>query len=140
MPNTPRDGFTIVELIIAVFILSVGIIGLAGSMMHAGTIQRLGLSRVEMTSLAESKIEDLHSKAVSQTDTLHITLGGSLTSSTTDHWDQVTSAAGRSYRRRWVVTTGPAGSRDVTLRIEPLSLGRGEVSSLDFSTLLFKGE
>ena len=140
MPNTAREGFTIVELIIAVFILSVGIIGLAGSMMHAGTIQRLGLSRVEMTSLAESKIEDLRSKAVSQTDTLHITLGGSLTSSTTDHWDQVTSAAGRSYRRRWVVAAGPAGSRDVTLRIEPLPAARGEAASLDFSTLLFKGE
>ncbi len=140
MPTTARDGFTIVELVLAVLILSVGIIGLAGSMIHASTIQRLGLSRVEITAIGESKIEDLRSRAVSQTDTLAITFGGSLASNTTDHWDQVTSAAGRTYRRRWVVAAGPAGSRDVTLRVEPLLLARGEVSSLDFSTLLLMGE
>lgn len=132
------NGFSIIEMIIALTILAVGVLALAPVMVGTSSVERLARNRQEMVSVAESKFEDLRAYASSRTaDTVELAVGGSLTGSVVEHADSLQGATGRWYRRRWEVVAGPAGSREVTLRVEPKPTGStGTIDKLDFTTYL----
>ena len=130
-------GFTLIELIIAVFVLTVGLLGVASVMVGIMSRQIRTASRMEMTVSAESKLEELRAYSMlGASDTAEVTIGGSLTSSETNHSDVHTTPSGRQYFRRWVVTAGPAGARDVTVRIEPVEWRRSMLPQLDLDAIL----
>ncbi len=130
-------GFTLIELIIAVFVLTVGLLGVASVMVGIMSRQIRTASRMEMTVSAESKLEELRAYSMlGASDTAEVTIGGSLTSSETNHSDVHTTPSGRQYFRRWVVTAGPAGARDVTVRIEPVEWRRSMLPRLDLDAIL----
>ena len=140
MSSTSRGsaaGFTLIELIIAVFVLTVGLLGVASVMVGIMSRQIRTASRMEMTVSAESKLEELRAYSMlGASDTAEVTIGGSLTSSETNHSDVHTTPSGRQYFRRWVVTAGPAGARDVTVRIEPVEWRRSMLPQLDLDAIL----
>ncbi len=131
-------GFTIIELIISIMVLTVGILGVLGVMATVTAYQMRTASRDEMTGFLEGKLEELRAAAVVMSaDSMQITMGGSLTSSQNDHSDEVTGPAGRLYILRWQVQAGPAGTRTVTLRIVPAEPSRRTIRQVEVTTLLY---
>ena len=132
-----RPGFTLVELLVAVMLLGVVLVGMAMGILGTASMQNQVGSRREMTEIADSKFEDLRAFALAGSpDTVQLALGGSLTASAADHADSVQSAHGRWFRRRWAVATGPAGAREVQLRVTPRDQARGTLARLDFTTFI----
>jgi prepilin-type N-terminal cleavage/methylation domain-containing protein len=139
--NSRQNGFTAVELMIALLVLSVAIIAMAGVMTQTRRMQGLALSRAELTAVAESKFEELRGAAAGAAAApASLTTGGSLTADTMNKFDETTSASGRHYRRRWQVSGAPEGSVHVTLRVLPAQSSHHELSQLNFSTIIFVGE
>jgi prepilin-type N-terminal cleavage/methylation domain-containing protein len=65
MTNRSRGGFTIVEVLIAIIMLSVGVLALASS---SGTITRMmddGRSRTDLAAVAQSVLDSLRTQAYS---------------------------------------------------------------------------
>lgn len=135
-----RRGFGLVELMIAIIMLSVGMLGLASLMASALRRERLSSTRMEVSSLAEAKFEELRSYgALNYMHALRTRLnaGGSLTLNVTNYADSLTALNGRTYYRRWTIVNGTAlNTRRVTLRVTPRTPLRYDTRSVDFTTLV----
>src|SRR5687768_2823206 len=141
MMNSRQKGFSVIELLIALLVLSVSIIAMAGVMSQTRRMQGLALSRAELTAAAESKFEELRGAAAGAVAApAPLTTGGSLTTDNANKSDETTSASGRRYRRRWQVMGAPEGSVQVKVRVLPVRSSRHELSQLDFATIIFVGE
>lgn len=140
MFNKSRKGFTVAEVLVATVILGVGMLALAGLMATVMGRHTRATIVQEMTTLAESKIEELRaSSIIKAADTAQITMGGSLDASVANHVDTVASpgAAARTFYRRWVISAGPAGTKKADLRISMTQThNRHKIGQMDFSTLL----
>lgn len=113
-------GFSLVELLVALVIFAFGV--LAGVALLGSGYRWEGQAELEtqMTVAAEMKVEEL--KAVAGTelpDTAQLVPGGDLDSNITGYWD-TTELDGRTFTRRWRIQAGPAGTRQVTVRVLPL--------------------
>lgn len=137
-----RRGFTVVELLLAIMLLSVGMLASAAILMSSTRLQRLAASRGELTAVAEAKLEELRSYGQTlATDPLRarLAIGGSTTTTTTSYADSLTAANGTTYIRRWQISAGIAGARQVVVRVEPRGTPRYHVPSLQFtSTVLLQ--
>ena len=135
-----RAGFGLIELMVAIIILSVGMLGLASLMGSALRRDRLSTSRSEVVSVAEAKLEELRSYAAlhsAEALRARLNVGGSLTTNTTNYTDSLTALNGRMYYRRWTVANGAAiGTRRVTLRVTPKVPLRYDTKSVQFTTLV----
>ena len=140
--TTARRGFTIVELLLAIVLLSVGMLASAGILVSSTRLQRMASSRAELTALGEAKLEEL--RAYGQTipaDPLRakLAIGGSTTTTTTAYADSLTGLNGTTYLRRWQISAGIAGARQVRLRVEPKNRPSYHLPSLEFtSTILLQ--
>lgn len=137
--STPwnRDGFTLVELMVAIMILAIVLVSMAAVMTGVANLQRQAESRLEMTAVAESKLENLRASATAGTpDTVQLVAGGSLGSFLTNYSDSVVTPQGRFYYRQWLVASGPGDVRDVTLRVTPKQAALGTLSALDLRALI----
>jgi Tfp pilus assembly protein PilV len=120
---------------LSIVILVIGLLGLATAMASMTRFQDLAQSRAEMTLLGDAKLEDLRGKAAARpVDSTELAVGGSITAATALHTDTVTGRGGRLYARLWAVATGAGGTRDVTLRVQPLVDDRRTPARLDFTT------
>ena len=143
-PRAPRArrGFTIVELLLAIMLLSVGMLASAGILVSSTRLQRLAGSRAELTSVAEAKLEELRGYGQTiATDPLRaqLAIGGSTTTTTTAYADSVMGLNGTTYLRRWRISAGIAGARQVVLRVEPKGTPRYHLPALEFtSTILLQ--
>jgi prepilin-type N-terminal cleavage/methylation domain-containing protein len=132
-----RAGFTLIELMMAIVVLTVGILGLASVMTSVTRRQQLAANRADMLDMANAKLEQLRAAATSRTtDTMQLALGGSLTLAVANHADVAISPRGRVFARNWVVTAGPSGTRTVVLRIRPQLDDRRTPGMLEFTTLI----
>lgn len=132
-----RAGFSLVETMVGMLVGTVALLALAGVMASTLNVRSVSLSRMELTSLGESKLDQLRSHAaLPNADTMKLSVGGSLTSDVTDHAEQITNARGRTYAVRWVVAPGLNGTRDVTVRVAPASPRRNEVPWMDVQSLM----
>ena len=114
-----HDGFSLVELIFAILILTVGVLGMASLMVAASKSEMRATARVELTEVVQNKLEELRAAAAAGTaDTVELNVGGTLGTPVADHVDTTTSSAGRWYVRTWEVSSGPGGTRTVTVRGE----------------------
>lgn len=137
-PRRPRRGFSLPELMLAIVVLAIGVLALAGTMLALMRYQELASNRAEMVSFGDSKLEDLRGAGVSQSaDTVQLAVGGSLTSAAALHCDTLTSARGRVYYRLWQVAAGPVPStRDVQLRVVPQVKDRVTPVRVDVHTMV----
>jgi prepilin-type N-terminal cleavage/methylation domain-containing protein len=132
-----RAGFSLVEVMVGLVVGTIALLALGSVMVGTSQVQRVSLSRMELSSIAETKIDQLRSHAALLTsDTVKLSVGGSLTSSVANHSEQYTSQRGRVYNVRWLVANGLNGTRDVTVRVAPASAYRNEVPYLDAQTLM----
>lgn len=137
--RTSRRGFTVIELMVAVMIISVGLLGMGSVMGSSTRLQTLALSRAEMTTAAENKVEELRVFGMTRSDSplrVAIAVGGSLTAPVAGYSDSTQALSGRWYVRRWQIQTGVAGTRQLTVRVVPRGALRDVANSLDFSSLL----
>lgn len=135
--SSTRRGFTLVELMVAVVLLTVGVLALSGEMALLVGRQIRATSESEMTTLGESKLEELRAFAMLESaDTMQLTIGGSLVASQANHADVIVGPSGRQYTRRWTVEAGPGGTRSVTLRVQGPGNQRHVPLANDFSTLM----
>ena len=129
-------GFTLVELMLAIIVLTVGLLGLASTMASMTRYQDLGAVHADMTALGDHKFEQLRVAATYMTaDTMQLVVGGSLTVPTAQHVDTLVER-GRTFIRLWQVQAGPGGTRQVTLRVRPVVDDARTPSRLDFTTLI----
>lgn len=132
-----REGFSLVETVVAMLVGTVALISLAAVMVSTAAVQSVSLSRMELTSIGETKLDEMRAfTALRSADTVQLAIGGSLTSNVANHWEQITSARGRPYTLRWQVAAGLNGTRDVTLRVAPSAGGRNEVAYRDLRVLI----
>jgi prepilin-type N-terminal cleavage/methylation domain-containing protein len=130
------SGFTLVELLLGIIVLTVGILGMASSMASMTRFRDLAAAHADMTALGDHQIERLRVAATYRTaDTMQLVIGGSVTVPTAQHVDTL-AERGRTYLRLWQVTAGPAGTRQVNLRVQPLNDDGRVPSRVDFSTLI----
>lgn len=135
--TTSTCGFSLVEMIVAILILSVGVVGMSSLMATVSRSEIRAKGRIEATKVLESKIEELRAVAASGTsDTIQVAVGGSLTIPQADHVDTISSGAGRSFVRLWVVEAGPGQTRKVTVRVEPRAEGLWDPAPVDVTTNL----
>lgn len=133
-----RAGFTVAEMIVATVVIAVGFLALAGLM--ATVLGRHTRATVvqEMTTIAESKLEELRAASlIHASNTAIVDVGGSTTMDVADHSDVITSSTARGYKLRWVIADHASGARSVTMRISMTqAFDRHRVAPMDFSTLL----
>src|SRR5687767_7326957 len=111
-----RAGFTVVELIMAIMLLTVGMIAMAGVLASSSRLQKVSQSRGEMTTLAEAKLEELRSfgsSAPGNALRANLNLGGSRTSSVTGYSAVATGVSGQTFNLRWEIVNGIAAAREV---------------------------
>jgi prepilin-type N-terminal cleavage/methylation domain-containing protein len=134
-----RRGFTLIELMIAIMVISVGLLGMGSVMASSSVLQSLSISRTEMTTAAENKMEELRVFGFTPASSplrAAIALGGDLAMSVAGYSDSTESLSGRWYYRRWQIQNGVAGTRLVTIRVVPSGAQRAVVKSLDFASLV----
>jgi len=131
-------GFTLIELMIAIVVIVIGVLGVAATTVSMTRTQDLTAARVDMAALADNKFEELRgfagAKAQVPASMAQLAVGGSLTVATAGYNDVVVQR-GRSYSRLWVVTAGVGETRDVTIRITPQT-GNRPPAPKDFHTLI----
>jgi prepilin-type N-terminal cleavage/methylation domain-containing protein len=140
-PGTRRPGiagYTIIELIVALVILTIGILAAIGLIVGVAATQQRATIRAEMTEVGQSKLEELRAYATMGTaDTVQLLAGGSLLTSETNHADTVTSGRDRQFVLRWDVEAGPYDTREVAIRILPLNPARDDLGNIDFHTRVY---
>jgi prepilin-type N-terminal cleavage/methylation domain-containing protein len=135
-----RRGFTLVELAVAMLLIAVALVSTAALTSTSLRFQRGASTREEMITLAESKLDELRSYQLAPPGTpswAKLAAGGSVSTSVTGYSDEVTIPGGRSYRRRWQIVSATAGTRGVTLRVEPISSDVHATRRLELRTLVF---
>lgn len=131
-----ESGFTLVELMLSIIVLVVGLLGLASTMASMTRYQDLSAAHADMTALADNRIEQLRAAATYRTaDTLQLVAGGNLVTPTAPYTTTVVER-GRTYILTWVVTAGPGGTRNVTVRVRPAVDDVRTPARLDFTTLI----
>lgn len=133
-----RKGFSLPEVIVAITVLTVGMLFMVGIIGNGMRWQNIAAARAEMTTLAEGKIEELRAYGMARsTDSLRtrVALGGSLTSDVAGYSDAVDGPAGRRFGRRWEITPDVAGARRVVVRVAALSRSAGDMP-VELTTLV----
>jgi prepilin-type N-terminal cleavage/methylation domain-containing protein len=135
----PR-GMTLVEVIVAIVVMSVGMLAVAGSLVGASGLRRLSGSRLELANQAEAKVEELQKIALSwaNADSLQLSVGGSLTTAVANHADTTVSPYGGTLLRYWTVAPAAAGTWDVTVRVRPSAAINSHMNRFDVSTRLLR--
>ena len=101
------NGFSLIEVLIALVILSISLLALAGLMVQSTRNSSWGSHLTEAATLAQDRLERFRAVRP-QTD---IPEGG-------PNNDQVTGASGILYTRTWTVATNAAGTaRTITITI-----------------------
>ena len=105
----PRAGFSLVELVIAVIVLTFGVLGLAGT--TALVVRQITLSDVntEREAALQTVVERLRA-----TSTGSISTGSTTVGSYTIAWAVTDSSSAKSRTIR-VITTGPGMDRTATV-------------------------
>jgi len=104
-----KNGFTLIEILIALTIFSVGMLAVAAMQIMAIRGNRIGNEYSQAVVLAQTKIEELRSAAFS-----NLTAGG-----TSDPNNPVneTGGSGGIFSRSWVIANNTNFSRMITVTV-----------------------
>jgi prepilin-type N-terminal cleavage/methylation domain-containing protein len=123
-------GFSLVEVLIAMLVVTIGLIGMA-QLMAVTTVVHSDARETSMgTELAQAKLDELSGLNIGTAPAVQI--GGDLDTNTANYFDE--PAPGIT--RRWLVEAGPTtGTRILTLRV--INTGSRQYGdSLYFRTML----
>ena len=109
-------GFTLVEVLVSLVVLSVGLLSVSGMIVYGVRQQSFSRDVTVMNSMARAKIERLR---VTEPGNVERANGGDLNSNVADHFDTPPGTTG--FVRRWVLATGPAGTQDLTVAVISLN-------------------
>jgi prepilin-type N-terminal cleavage/methylation domain-containing protein len=127
-----EGGFTLVEVLIAMVILTVALVALAELMAITLRMQMLGRNETAAVRLIQSKMDQIVN--VSFTGTTVANVGGSLSSDVANYND--TPANG--FKRRWQIEaiSGETRVRKLTVRIIPTINDRRTNAQVELSTII----
>ena len=130
-----EDGMGLMEVLIAVGILTVGLLGSAQLLAITTHTHMLARETTDATRLAQAKVEELI-KANFRTDP-SVQISGvapdPLEQNVTSYFDRPT----QSYTRRWRVAAGPtATTRLVTIRLVPTRTDLRMAKDVEITTLI----
>jgi type II secretory pathway pseudopilin PulG len=107
--RTPRSGFTIVETLVAIIVLSFGVLALASSVGGITRMMSNGQRKTRATSIATSVLDSLRNKAYSSIPKCTGLVNGSTTG---------TLLYGDNYTTTWTVASTNSGtSRQIVVRV-----------------------
>ena len=139
-PRTGDRGFTLAEVLVATFVLSIGLVAVATGFQYATSGVETGKGETQAVFLAEQRIEQLKSQAIANftatsgcTAPLPTTCLGAAT--TTENYGAITGAL--FYKRTTVIADNPGAANTpcstnckmvtVTVNYKPVT-ARGEVN------------
>src|SRR5687767_1123914 len=145
--SSNERGFTVIEVLIAMIILTVALVSMAELMAVTLRLQQLGRNQTSAVRLAQDKIDELMAQNWGgAVPSAQLAVGGSLTADVANHFDTppvVPGAASLNYRRRWTVADGPvdppvaAGKlRVITVRVIPVVTDRRTYTPTDLTTIV----
>jgi prepilin-type N-terminal cleavage/methylation domain-containing protein len=122
-------GFTLVEVLISMLILTIGMIAVAGLLAMATQMQIGAREAARSTRLAQDKIDELMKLNFSSAPA--VAVGGDLDANATNYWE--TPFEGITLR--WAVAAGPTDDlRVLTLRV--VNLRAQQYRQTDLATII----
>lgn len=103
-----QGGFSLVELLVAMVVTTIAIVGVATLLVSGIRLQTLSREATMANALAKAKIEEL--RTIAPEDPRR-SVGGSLDADVADHFDLPSPRL----VRRWQVMAGPDGTQDVAI-------------------------
>lgn len=134
MQPTNERGFTLIEVLIAMVILTIALVSMAELMAITLRMQMMGRNETAAIRLAQSKIDELVAVDFTGASAASVALGGSLTADVATYND--TPAAG--LKRRWQIQAiaGETNVRTLTVRLIPDINDRRTNAQLDLVTII----
>jgi prepilin-type N-terminal cleavage/methylation domain-containing protein len=131
---TDERGFTLVEVLIAMVILTVALVSMAELMAITLRMQMMGRNETSAVRLAQSKIDELVAVDFDAVGTV-VAVGGSLTADVTGYFDDLTDSG---FKRRWQIEaiTGETRVRTLTVRIIPNINDRRTNAQIELTTII----
>jgi prepilin-type N-terminal cleavage/methylation domain-containing protein len=137
-------GFTLVEVLVAMVILTIALVSMAELMAITLRMQMLGRNQMTATRLAQDKIDELMTQDFDANPS--VAIGGNLEADDdANYFDTPTDADGNSlgYGRRWKVEPGPADDgvpansvRILKVRVTPIVNDLRTAPPIDMTTLI----
>jgi len=129
--NANERGFTLVEVLVATVILTVGLVAMAELMAITLRMQMLGKNETAAIRLVQSKIDEL--VAVTFTSAT-VAVGGSLTSDVATYNDSPVSG----FKRRWQIAAiaGETRVRTLTVTVIPTINDRRTNAQVQLTTII----
>ena len=123
-----NSGFTLVEVVVALFLIGLGVLAAAPMFMFAMQGNAVGGEKGAAGALAVERMEILRA-----TDYATLTAGGSLTVDTAGFVD----TSDPNYTIRWLITanTNPLGTFTVTVRVIPAGTIPGSSRVVTLTTM-----
>jgi prepilin-type N-terminal cleavage/methylation domain-containing protein len=127
-----EGGFTLVEVLIAMVILTVALVSMAELMAITLRMQMMGRNETSAVRLAQSKIDQLVNLNFATNAAANV--GGSLTANVANYFD--TDAPG--FTRRWQIQAiaGETKVRTLTVRVIPNINDRRTNAQIDLVTII----
>lgn len=122
------SGFTLIEVIVSLFLIGLGVLAAAPMFMYAIQGNAVGAEKGAAGALAVEQMEILRA-----TDYLALPAGGSLTVDTTGYVD--TSDPNNTVRWLIVTNTAPAGSLIISVRVIPAGSIPGSSREVTLTTI-----
>ena len=131
MQPTEERGFTLVEVLIAMVIMTIALVSMAEMMAITLRMQMMGRNGTAAIRLVQSKIDEL--VAVNFTSAT-VAVGGSLTADATGYND----APDNGFTRRWQIAaiTGETRVRTLTVRVTPTINDRRTNAQVELTTII----
>ena len=127
-------GFTLVEVVFSMFVLTVGLVAMAQLLAISVRMHQLSRNTEIATQLAERKFEELMKLNFDTAPAVQITAADSLNNDVANYFDTPT---GTPFTRRWLVEAGPvARTRRVTVRMVPAQTDRLLYKPVQLTTII----
>ncbi len=122
-----------VEVLIAMVILTVALVALAEMMAITLRMQMMGRNETAAVRLIQSKIDEIVNVNFTTTTTANV--GGSLTSDVSNYFDSPTNSG---FKRRWQISaiSGETKVRKLTVKIIPTINDRRTNAEIELSTII----
>jgi prepilin-type N-terminal cleavage/methylation domain-containing protein len=137
-----QQGFTLAEVLMATFILSIGLVAVATGFQYASSGVEIGKGQTTATFLAEQRVEQLKATAI-----VDFT-NAALNAATTTEWCPSTGAACVGvatvgfYRRVTTITNNPGGTCAASCKLIQVSVfshavtGQNQEQRIDLRTMV----
>ena len=136
MTSTSERGFTLVEVLVAMVIVTIALVSLAELMAITLRMQLLGRNQTAAVRLVQSKIDQLVAVGFTTngSPTAIVAPGGSLSSDSSGYNDDPEDG----FHRRWVISaiTGETRIRTLTVKVSPTRVDRRTGDEVQLTTII----